>query len=104
MQADLAPSAGPQTGQDGPSETSSAEVAAPATPGPTVIVERPPTTLAQGRYPVPAWVVVSVACLLVVGTVGYFVARHRRHRRREEERLGPSSIPPSSARRGPAGR
>jgi hypothetical protein len=46
------------------------------------VLERPPPGLARGSHVVPAALVIAVAALLVLVTLGYYVARWRRARRR----------------------
>jgi hypothetical protein len=37
-----------------------------------------PRDLAAGRYPAPAWVILSLAGVIVVGVTVFLVVRHRR--------------------------
>jgi hypothetical protein len=53
------------------------EPAAPGSPAPEVVV-RPPPGPARGVVPVPAWVVVVLATVLVVGTLAYLLVGRRR--------------------------
>jgi len=46
------------------------------------VLERPPPGLARGSHAVPAAVVIAVAALLAIVTLGYYVLRWRRARRR----------------------
>jgi uncharacterized membrane protein len=46
------------------------------------VIERPPPGLARGRYPVPAWMVLTLGAVLVLGALVYFAWRVRRRARR----------------------
>lgn len=77
--------------------TASAAAPAPTATGPSYVVERPPPGLARGRYPVPAWLVATLAAVMVAAIVAFFVIRRRRARRgRRYESVAPTSVPPSS--------
>ncbi|MEZ4441757.1 MAG: hypothetical protein R3B72_21835 [Polyangiaceae bacterium] len=78
-----APSAGP-TGRAAPS------------PAPSVVYDRPPPGLAQGRYPVPGWVLVVVGALVLAALLAFFGLRERRRRRDASASIPPSSRSPSS--------
>jgi hypothetical protein len=72
---------------------------ASAPPAATYVVLRPPTTLGQGRYAAPAWLVGLCAGALVLAVVAFFVLRARRARRKNiYDTVAPLSGPQSSRR------
>ena len=67
--------------------------------GPAVELERPPEGIARGLLPAPAWLVGSIAGLLVVAIAAFFLTRYLLGKRRARRaRLHDSVAPPSSRR------
>jgi hypothetical protein len=56
---------------------------------------RPPEGLARGRWPVPAWVVVGLACLISTSVIAFYLVRHRQRKRADR---ATQSTPTSSRR------
>ena len=44
------------------------------------VVERPPPGLARGKYPASPLAIVALGAVLVLGTLFYFILRHRKPR------------------------
>ena len=67
--------------------------------GPAVELERPPEGIARGLLTAPAWIVGSIAGLLVLSIAAFFLTRYLlRKQRARRERLHDSVAPPSSRR------
>ena len=66
---------------------------------PAVELERPPEGIARGLLPAPAWLVGTIAGLLLVSIAAFFVTRYLlRKQRARRERVHDSVAPPSSRR------